>query len=86
MSKFVLKALPKIKDSASDGYYTGESYIEQGMKCAVVDKDIEKAETYPIYLEAVVAIRKLDFENYKFEPCRLDEETKILKEIKENVL
>ena len=43
----VLKAKPYAgRMSFSDGYYTGETYIFQGEKYAVCDRDINKAKKY----------------------------------------
>lgn len=71
--KWILSSLADSMTIGNDGYYTGKSYIYQGAKYAVVDKDIAKAKTYSTYLKAVAACNKFRFENYNFKVVRQSE-------------
>jgi hypothetical protein len=62
--KYVLEATDNY--GKYDGYYTGDSYIYQGSKYAVVDRDISKAKPYTSEARAKRAC-KMSFENYSFE-------------------
>jgi hypothetical protein len=66
MGNYVLKAIENIGSGFSDGYYTGESYIYQGEKFAVVDRNTENAKIYTSKARAENAC-KMMFENYSFE-------------------
>lgn len=48
------------------GYYTGKSYIYQGSRYAVLDKDIKKAKVYKTYKNAQKG-QNISFENYGFD-------------------
>lgn len=67
---YVLKAKPyEGRYRFSDGYYTGETYIFQGEKFAVVEMDIDKAKKYTSLKRAEnAAERMLDtIANYVFD-------------------
>lgn len=66
MNKYVLKAKPSRGSILGDGFYTGNSYIYQNCKYAVVDKDISKAKIYSSKAKAANACNKMSFENYSF--------------------
>lgn len=51
MSKFVI--------IGSDGFYTGNSYIFQGERFAVFDKNIHRAKCYKTFKQAENARRKM---------------------------
>lgn len=76
MDLWILKARLEARDIISDGCYTGKTYIFQGAKYAVVDRDIIKAKKYTSYARATRAASKLCVENYMFDVERLSTETK----------
>ena len=63
-SVWVLKSHGGVSSIGSDGYYTGDTYIFQGDKYAVADKDIQKAKKYSTKARAESACAKLSFVNY----------------------
>lgn len=68
---FVLKAQPYCGQYTrfSDGYYTGDTYIYQGEKYAVCEKDINKAKKYTSLKRAENAAKKMfdSIVNYVFD-------------------
>lgn len=60
-------------DGFSDGYYTGKSYIFQGSRYAVLDKDIKKAKVYKTYKNAQKG-QNIPFENYGFNIEKIESE------------
>lgn len=64
--KYVLKARILLHQNYSDGYYTGQSYIYQNSRYAVVDRDISKAKIYTSKTKAERA-SEMSFENYTLE-------------------
>lgn len=65
MGKFVLDALAERGYIYEDGYYTGKSYIVQGARYAVVNKDINTAKVYSSKKRAEKAC-EMEFANYRF--------------------
>ena len=73
---FVLKAKPyEGRFRFSDGYYTGETYIFQGEKFAVVEMDINKAKKYTSLKRAERAAESMfeSIANYVFDVEELKE-------------
>lgn len=70
--QFVLEAKDDIRRGMSDGYYTGKSYTYQGVRQAVVDRDISKAKVYSSEARAKKANERC-FENYAFQLVPLDD-------------
>lgn len=67
---FVLKAKPyEGRMRFSDGYYTGDTYIFQGEKYAVVDTDIDKAKKYSSLKRAENSAERMIYSiaNYVFD-------------------
>ena len=56
--KYVIKKPPEYLNSFEE-YYTGNSYIVQGDKYLVFDKDISKAKTYSTKKRAENAINSI---------------------------
>lgn len=55
------------------GYYTGKSYIFQGSRYAVLDKDIKKAKVYKTLRNAQKG-QAISFENYSFDIEEIESE------------
>lgn len=55
----------------SDGYFTGESYIHNGSRYAIVDPSVERAKKYTTYARCLSANKRMSFENYSFDIARL---------------
>lgn len=72
--KFVLKDNTR-NSRYYDGYYTGKSYIFQGHRYAVADKDIKKAKVYKTYKNAQKG-QNISFENYSFDIEETESEAK----------
>ena len=73
---FVLKAKPyEGRFRFSDGYYTGETYIFQGEKYAVVDTDIDRAKKYTSLKRAERAAESMlaSIANYVFDVVEFKE-------------
>lgn len=67
---YVLKAKPdERRFEISDGYFTGETYIFQGEKYAVVDIEIDKAKKYTSLKRAENAAERMfcTIVNYVFD-------------------
>ena len=70
--QYVLEAIISGGSISSDGYYTGKSYIYQGVRYAVVERDVSKAKIYSSENRAKKA-NEMCFENYNFQLVPLDE-------------
>lgn len=66
--KYVLKAIDYL--GKYDGYYTGNNYIYQGSKYAVVESDKTKAKIYMSEARAKKS-SEMSFENYILEVEKL---------------
>ena len=73
---YVLKAKPyEGRMRFSDGYYTGETYIFQGEKYAVVENDIDIAKKYTSLKRAERAAESMlkSIANYVFDVVEIKE-------------
>lgn len=73
---YVLKARPYYGGMGfSDGYYTGDTYIFQSEKYAVVEKDINKAKKYTSLKRAERAAESMNksIVNYAFDAVEMTE-------------
>ena len=70
--KYALIARMGVNDIMSDGYYTGKSFIFQGARYAVVDRNVSKAKIYSSKARAENA-SKMGFENYILDIKKLED-------------
>ena len=72
---YVLKARSYNVRAFSDGYYTGDTYIVQGEKYAVVENNINKAKKYTSLKRAERAAESMieSIANYVFDAVEIKE-------------